>query len=152
MSMTVANRRMWRNGPAGQHCPDCNADLLSLIENIWVNGSGEIEGQQTRCRICEREFPEYTFQVGEHWHDWAEMSLYARIPAIFHNTRLPLRVSGDSCYSNDAEQCRQLTHVTNLPDEEINLKDAPEVLDWSNAERGKYFGMENRGAPKEEEK
>ena len=34
---------------------------------------------------------------------------------------------------------KQLKALANLPDNQINLEDVPEVKDWSQAERGKFF-------------
>lgn len=37
------------------------------------------------------------------------------------------------------EQRAQLERLRNMPDEEIDMSDAPEILDWSNAKRGMFY-------------
>lgn len=37
------------------------------------------------------------------------------------------------------EQCAQLARLAAMSDEDIVFSDIPEVLDWSNAERGKFY-------------
>jgi len=38
-----------------------------------------------------------------------------------------------------AEQMAELTALAAMPDDEIDLTDAPEVLDWSGARRGLFY-------------
>lgn len=33
----------------------------------------------------------------------------------------------------------EINHLSNLPDDDIDTSDIPEVTDWSNAERGKFY-------------
>ena len=37
------------------------------------------------------------------------------------------------------KQQAMLERLAALPDEDIDLSDQPEILDWSNAERGKFY-------------
>ena len=37
------------------------------------------------------------------------------------------------------QQKADLERLRNLPDEEIDTSDAPEILDWSNAKRGMFY-------------
>ncbi len=36
-------------------------------------------------------------------------------------------------------QVAELKHLANLKDEEINVEDIPEMLDWSGAKRGMFY-------------
>ena len=38
-----------------------------------------------------------------------------------------------------AKLLAELTALKSMPDADIDLSDAPEVLDWSGAQRGKYY-------------
>ena len=37
------------------------------------------------------------------------------------------------------QQKEDLERLRNMPDEEIDTSDAPEILDWSNAKRGMFY-------------
>ena len=36
-------------------------------------------------------------------------------------------------------QYDEINHLSNLPDDDIDTSDIPEVTDWSNAEMGKFY-------------
>ena len=38
------------------------------------------------------------------------------------------------------QQKVDLERLRNMPDEEIDFSDAPEIVDWSNAKRGMFYG------------
>lgn len=42
------------------------------------------------------------------------------------------------------QQCAQLARLAATPDEDIDFSDIPEGLDWSNAERGKFYRPVNQ--------
>ena len=37
------------------------------------------------------------------------------------------------------QQISDLERLRNMPDEKIDTSDTPEILDWSNAERGMFY-------------
>ena len=67
----LMTRRMWRNAPDGQVCPDCllleghSRSLVTLCE-IWYT---EDNTHRLFCRLCEHFWtPDYTIEISEHWH------------------------------------------------------------------------------------